>query len=199
MPGSTPVFGFPYPDPSDLVANYPALGQQLAEDVEDEIIASGGLGFVTAQTFTTTAAVNINNCFTATYQNYRILIRVAGSSASTLNARMRLAGTDATGADYDYAQRFATSAGATGDQGSAANQTAFVTTSVSGVISSLALDIAAPATATTTDLFGVYVYASTAVFYGGTHKLATAYDGISFYPAAGTITGSIRVYGYKNS
>jgi hypothetical protein len=38
--GTTPIFGFPYPDPSDLVANYPALGQQLAEDVEDEIIAA---------------------------------------------------------------------------------------------------------------------------------------------------------------
>jgi hypothetical protein len=41
MPGATPIFGFPYPDPSDLVANYPALGQQLAEDVETEILASG--------------------------------------------------------------------------------------------------------------------------------------------------------------
>jgi hypothetical protein len=38
--GTTPVFGFPYPDPSDLVANYPALGQQLAEDVETEILAA---------------------------------------------------------------------------------------------------------------------------------------------------------------
>jgi hypothetical protein len=41
MPGSTPIYGFPYPDPSDLVANYPALGQQLAEDVETAIAASG--------------------------------------------------------------------------------------------------------------------------------------------------------------
>jgi hypothetical protein len=35
--GTTPIFGFPYPDPSDLVANYPATAQQLAEDVEDAI------------------------------------------------------------------------------------------------------------------------------------------------------------------
>jgi len=39
--GTTPVFGFPYPDPSDLVANYPALGQQLAEDVEAEFLLRG--------------------------------------------------------------------------------------------------------------------------------------------------------------
>ena len=34
MAGSTPIYGFPYPESSDLVANYPALGQDLAEDIE---------------------------------------------------------------------------------------------------------------------------------------------------------------------
>jgi hypothetical protein len=48
MPGATPIFGFPYPDPSDLVANYPALGQQLAEDVEDAIYARKILQIVRA-------------------------------------------------------------------------------------------------------------------------------------------------------
>lgn len=37
MPGTTPVYGFPYPEPTDLVADYPALGQDLAEDVETVI------------------------------------------------------------------------------------------------------------------------------------------------------------------
>jgi hypothetical protein len=39
MAGSTPVYGFPYPESSDLVANYPALGEQLAEDIEAELVA----------------------------------------------------------------------------------------------------------------------------------------------------------------
>ena len=39
--GTTPIYGFPYPDPSDLVANYPALGQQLAEDIEAELLVAG--------------------------------------------------------------------------------------------------------------------------------------------------------------
>lgn len=37
MAGATPIYGFPYPQASDLVANYPALGQDLAEDVETQI------------------------------------------------------------------------------------------------------------------------------------------------------------------
>lgn len=59
MPGTTPIYGFPYPEPTDLVADYPALGQQLAEDVETEIQASGKVKqIVTAgktDTFTTTS------------------------------------------------------------------------------------------------------------------------------------------------
>lgn len=37
MPGTTPVYGFPYPQPTDLVADYPALGQDLAEDIENHL------------------------------------------------------------------------------------------------------------------------------------------------------------------
>jgi hypothetical protein len=54
MPGVTPIYGFPYPEPSDLVANYPALGQQLAEDVEAEIAASSKILQVLSLTFTNT-------------------------------------------------------------------------------------------------------------------------------------------------
>lgn len=50
MAGSTPVFGFPYPQPSDLVANYPALGQDLAEDVETAILAAGKIKQVVRST-----------------------------------------------------------------------------------------------------------------------------------------------------
>lgn len=42
MAGTTTNFSLPYPEPSDLVANYPALGQSLAEDLDD--ILSAGFG-----------------------------------------------------------------------------------------------------------------------------------------------------------
>ena len=58
MPGATPIYGFPYPDPSDLVANYPALGQQLAEDVEDVIDARKVLQVVNATYSTLTSTTS---------------------------------------------------------------------------------------------------------------------------------------------
>jgi hypothetical protein len=62
--GTTPIFGFPYPDPSDLVANYPATAQQLAEDVEDAIYARKILQIVrdtdsTSRATTSTSIVDI--------------------------------------------------------------------------------------------------------------------------------------------
>jgi hypothetical protein len=41
MAGSTPIYGFPYPEATDLVADYPALGQELAEDVETVLTGLG--------------------------------------------------------------------------------------------------------------------------------------------------------------
>lgn len=37
MAGSTPIYGLPYPEPSDLVANYPALGESLAETLDEKL------------------------------------------------------------------------------------------------------------------------------------------------------------------
>lgn len=37
MAGSTPIYGIPYPQASDLVANYPALGEDLAEKVDEKL------------------------------------------------------------------------------------------------------------------------------------------------------------------
>jgi len=68
--GTTPIFGFPYPDPSDLVANYPALGQQLAEDVEDEFVSPGKIIQIVQATDTTyrstTSAVFVDVGFSIT-------------------------------------------------------------------------------------------------------------------------------------
>jgi hypothetical protein len=37
MAGSTPIYGLPYPQASDLVADYPALGEDLAEKLDEKL------------------------------------------------------------------------------------------------------------------------------------------------------------------
>lgn len=59
MPGTTPIYGFPYPEPTDLVADYPALGQQLAEDVETELAASSVIVQVVTSNRTNTFSASV--------------------------------------------------------------------------------------------------------------------------------------------
>ena len=65
MPGTTPVYGFPYPELTDLVADYPALGQQLAEDVEDIIAALARASTAEVTTSQTTTSTSYTDLATA--------------------------------------------------------------------------------------------------------------------------------------
>jgi hypothetical protein len=96
--GTTPVFGFPYPDPSDLVANYPALGQQLAEDVEAEFLLRGKILQVvratdsTDRSTTSTAFVDASLSVTITPTATTSKVLLIWSSFATPSGN---AGTDA--------------------------------------------------------------------------------------------------------
>ncbi len=218
--GTTPIYGFPYPDPSDLVANYPALGQDLAEDIEAVLPTLGGLAPITPTsiansggsaslsgntvTMTGTTTVSLNGVFSATYQNYRLLINSTSSLAGTIVSRLRVAGVDASGTNY-FSQRalfFSTTS-------SPARFTSETFARVGGgdtnVGPNLAtLDLANPFLTTYTVFLtqnfdnGDSNNAQLAL-YGATHKLNTSYDGITIYNPSGTMTGQIRVYGYKGA
>jgi hypothetical protein len=102
--GTTPIFGFPYPDPSDLVANYPALGQQLAEDVEDAIYARKILQIVRAtdstnRTTTSTSFVDASISVTITPQantSAILLIMTCVLNKTIANESARIQITDAS-------------------------------------------------------------------------------------------------------
>jgi hypothetical protein len=201
--GTTPVFGFPYPDPSDLVANYPALAQQLAEDVEDEIIASGGLVFISATAFSAVASISVNNVFTASYDNYRVIVNATPSNGIGLNFRLRAAGSDASGTNYTWGAYTWNQTSITYDAGSASTnliQTSFLFATYPFLQT---IDIGSPALAVKTQVASrVTSESSTPAIYNyvssGLHRLTTAYDGFTVLASAGTITGTVRVYGYKN-
>jgi hypothetical protein len=97
--GTTPIYGFPYPDPSDLVANYPALGQELAEDIEAVLPTLGGMAFLNS-TALSGSSVSIDNVFTSTYSTYKIIVAANVSTNVTGRIRLRAAGVDLTSSVY---------------------------------------------------------------------------------------------------
>ena len=170
-------------------------------------ITGAGLDLITTQTFSAVSSVSFNNCFTATYENYRIVVNAVGStdgsSGVPIRFRFRSGGSDYTASTYAEFGIFVNASG---------GPSRFFNNSVTEVTvgwhqnyggqSSFDLNNAAQ-TGVNKHLVGNSFGSGTADGYGGVNMarvLSTAaYDGFSIRPTAGTITGTIRVYGYRNS
>ena len=162
--------------------------------------SGGGLVLITSQSFTTSTAVNVNNVFSSTYTNYKVIIRTTATTAggdAGVTMRLRLSGTDAT---TNYSQQRSFSYGTTtgGDLTTAWTPLEYNPTYPVQVGE---LELYNPAVASLTLGLGstpkinnaaVAVNIS-ASFY---HTTATAYDGFSLIPTSGNITGTVEIYGY---
>ena len=166
--------------------------------------AGNGLTLITNQTFTTSAAVNVNDVFSSTYRNYKIIMEITSASASgSTTMRMRVGGADNSAANYFSNRVFGQSAAVTSQGNTAAG------TSIANILefdtgtSSGSYDIIAPFETANTAIMGLNNFRYTS-FYQHTTMLTgqltvtTSYTGFSLLPASGTITGRVLVYGYAN-
>jgi hypothetical protein len=158
--------------------------------------ASGG-----AVTFTGVSSISLNGVFTSASDNYRVVFDYAASADMGLQARLRAAGTDRTGSVY-VAERLL--ADGTGVSANRATQTSFnyIGYGNNTARNNLSFDMFSPAIAANATSFNSnyhYSYNTTVAGLGtGIYTTADANDGITIFPSAGTITGTIRVYGYRN-
>lgn len=173
---------------------------------------NGGLVYITQTLITagSSTAVSFNNCFSATYDNYRILIDGFQPSVASTSVlfRLRVGGVDAAGAsDYYFADTGlyvnGTSAAANGN-GLAYGDTGIFNSSNSLALGSASLDIFNPFKAERTFWTGnsmLYNVNFGLRSVGSVHNLTTSYDGFSLVTTtAATFTKlRVRVYGYRNA
>lgn len=174
--------------------------------LQTQINTAGGLVKITDQTFSAASAVNVNSCFTSTYENYLVEVLVsAASTNSQVFLRLRVSGTDATASEYAYANRYLRLDGNASGTGVglllSSMQLAAVQHTVYGCAASIT--VMGPQTTQFTRMFGHAVnYQSSQDAYlytnGCMHKNTTAYDGMTVACDSGTITGTLRVYGFRN-
>ena len=164
------------------------------------IANSGGSASTTGNTttFTGVSSISLNGCFTSTYDNYLIMFNSTSSAAGVLTARLRVGGTDASADDYNQ-QR--TNSAATSVSGArATGQTSWLGSNFSTGLGVMTMNLFRPALAATTLILASSSRETNTNIdtdnWGLGHNLATAYDGVSFIMATGTITGTITVYGY---
>jgi len=149
-------------------------------------------------------SASLNTCFTSAFDNYRIEIDIpTTSTALAVTFVFRLAGVDVTTANYDSQTIQAQSVTATVVQALAA--TSWSLAAATREIHRITVELTRPATATPTlgfihSLSTPNPMTSTAatVDRGLLHRLTTAYDGFTITASTGTMTGSIRVYGYNS-
>ena len=150
------------------------------------------------------SAINVNDVFSSNYTNYKVIFdNIIASTTATLTFRMRNAGTDRTGGVYSYVSSLRNFTAGTLTLVNAANQTSGGFSGVRATIPlRMATEFYSPFVSTTvTDIAGLGVgYVSTTTNYANfliNYGTADSNDGFSLITSTGTISGSVKVYGYK--
>jgi hypothetical protein len=179
----------------------------LKKVIPTSVAVGSGSGSVDATgtvTFTTASSVSLNDVFSATYNNYKVDINI--TSASTNNAdtlRLRVAGADNSTSNYNYAGIFLRTTAATIPYGNT-NQTSFgdILAHNTNGNEVLTLNIYSPFVAERTKFNAAsFDHDGTSLlshFQAGVFAATTSFTGFTFLSGAGTFTGKIRVYGYKD-
>jgi len=160
---------------------------------------AAGLTLIASESFSAVSSVSVNGCFTATYQNYKIVSVLAGTASVALSLRLRVGGADDSTANSYVVQDFFASGTSTG-----AARTTSNLWRVAGTETNLGMTVAYlsdPAAAVRTTVMSTSnrpISGAAVEFYFGSHNQSTAYDGFTLFPASGTITGVVRVYGLRN-
>ena len=165
---------------------------------------TSGLTFITGGTITNTTSVD--NCFSATYKNYKIVLNdIVGGSAAFTRWRYRVGGTDNTSSVYSNAAfGQATNTGTGGNNGAGLNISYMFLFEGNNYANgqSMSFDLFNPFEAKNT-IIGVcsnFQYENAyGVFLTGIHASTTSFDGFTIAPSASTLAGSYKVYGYANS
>jgi hypothetical protein len=162
---------------------------------------NSGLVYVGESSFSASSAVNLDSVFSATYQNYKIEILITASSQVMLQYKYRVGGASNSTANYSnqYIVADGTTLVAARNTGQTIGDVGQMTASGMSMMEVTVYD---PFSATTTGMLtttGTFVGEAYARNQVNVFKASTSFDGISFIPVSGTVTGTVRVYGFRQA
>lgn len=149
--------------------------------------------------FTTQSAINLSSILSNTYKFYTLNFTCIGSATGTLTFRFRENTTDKS-ADYVTGSYSISSAGAAGNWLSSTAGTGInVGDSSTTIYNSLTCNIYRPNATTAVMNWQSFAANTSNAIYGSTRvSTMTNFNGLSLFPASGTITGSYLVTGRLN-
>jgi hypothetical protein len=155
-------------------------------------------------TFTAATSISLNNVFSSTYRNYRIVVTTHAMSANTnISIRFRNAGTDnSSNLYYQYWTIKRISGVIQDNSGGPSTSYALYGKATANTYGAWTGDIISPASSSqvttvngighggdTTNSYNVF---NTVLF-----DATTAFDGLTLLPSSGNMTGAVSIYGYR--
>jgi hypothetical protein len=204
---TTTNYGWTTPDNTAYVKDGASAIRTLGSSVDTSLfnITNGkntGLVPISTTTYSGVASVSVDNVFTSTYKNYRIVVNATNGASVPTRAHMRIinnAGTVVNGAG-SYRSGFAwfrntTSAG--GYEGGI-NSTLMTIAVANSYSYGMSIDVTDPRSADPvfSGIYAGFDYSST---FNGFGLSIGAARGFQLFNDSGTMSGEIRVYGYRNS
>lgn len=173
-------------------------GEKNTAALMNAYAVNGGLVYVTSTTVgSAVSSVTVSNCFSSTYDNYRITF-VGGNASVGSNLNMTINGS--TGSTYLTTGYFMTPGTATMNAYAPAATTVWVAGPQNTTRQAIVIDIFQPFA--TQQTFGRTSGLGTTSFYdfGLADTNSASSTGFTFSPASGTLTGgTITVYGYRKA
>ena len=165
-------------------------------------VSASGLTQIVSGSFTASAGLSVNSCFTSTYKNYKVMFRIkASTAAGTIAWRWRTSGTDLSTGSYYYGWNLTNNNATTTLSGAnAATSIDLGGVTETSYFNNYSYDVFGPQANTQIPSFyggGTFTNAGQRGFGGGVSVTVGAYDGFSLVTSQ-NITGEYVVYGYAN-
>jgi hypothetical protein len=201
---TTTNYGWTTPDDTDLVKNGADAIRVLGASIDTSMNTAlgtkkAGMVLLNTTSFSAVASQDITNVFSSTYENYMFIITATNSTGTVCNIRM-MTGTVDSSANYDSVA-IRTSATPTTSTVGNTNATSFILNAFATVSENRITGMFyRPNVATNTNYTMELSCTSNSLVgsSGGELKTSTQYTGFRYFPSAGTITGTIQVYGVQN-
>lgn len=169
-------------------------------------LTNPALVVVKAETaFSAASSVTIDNIFTATYRNYKVIVNYTTSGTAGVRLRMRVGGASTSTTTYNEQELTGDNATAAASRGASATSVTVGKASNGSFNSTFELLIGNPFNAVPTTLLSTNVYSSGAytapvsALLTGNQSGSTSFDGIELLTSSGNTTGNYTVYGLATS
>ena len=168
--------------------------------------AAGGLTFISSTAFTTAASVSLPVAtFSATYLNYLVLFNLSAASTDiNLTGRLRIAGADNTTSNYATMLFGLQDDGTTQNVSNTAQSSFTLKSTNNNPTYAASFTFLNPFATVRTNILTQISSVNPGVAPMGSSgtllfNATTSFDSFSFIASTGTITGTVKVYGYANS